>query len=50
VVGGALQQWSQPQWITSTGADFYEHGLQLLLIAGKNAQLMVVTMWKTSVL
>ena len=27
-VGGAFQQWQQQQWITSTGADFYKHGMQ----------------------
>jgi len=25
------------QWVTSTGADFYEHVMQLLFMAGKNA-------------
>ena len=39
--GGAFQQWSQ--WGTSTGT-------QLLLIAGKNAQLMVVTILQNSAL
>ena len=29
VMGGVFQQWQQQ--VTSTGADFYEHGLQALL-------------------
>mgnify|MGYP001855406893 CR=1 FL=1 len=35
-----LQWW---QWVTSTGAGFYVRGVQLLFIAGENAQVMVVT-------
>ena len=31
VVGGALQHWWQQQWATSTGADCYEHGVQVLV-------------------
>jgi len=29
--GGAFQQWQQWQWATSTGADFYTHGMQALV-------------------
>jgi len=29
--GGVWQQWWQWQWVTSTGADFYEHTMQALL-------------------
>ena len=29
-VGGAFQQLQQQQWVTSTGADFYKHGMQAL--------------------
>ena len=28
--GGTFQQWQQ--WVTSTGADFYEHDLQVLVL------------------
>ena len=27
-VGGVFQQWQEWQWVTSTGADFYEGGMQ----------------------
>ena len=37
------------QRVTSAGADFYEYG-ELLFITGENAQLMVVTMLKNSIL
>ena len=30
VVVGTFQQRQQLQWITFTGADFYEHGIQIL--------------------
>jgi len=40
-VGGALQWWQL--WVTSAGADCYECGMQLLFMAGENAQLIVVT-------
>jgi len=50
VVDGVLQHWQQPQWVSCTSADFYECSMQLLLIAGKNAQQMVVTTLKNSVL
>jgi len=33
-VGGALQQWWQCQWVISTDADFYEHGIQALVHPG----------------
>ena len=29
VVGGAFQQWEQ--WVTSTGVNFYEHAMQVLV-------------------
>jgi len=48
-VGGALQQWQQQQWLTSTGADIYECGIQALFIAAENAHLMVLTMLKNNV-
>ena len=31
VVGDAFQQWQQQQWFSSTGADFYKHGMQALV-------------------
>jgi len=43
--GGAFQQ--SQLWVTSTGADCYECGMQLLFMAGESAQLMVVTVLKT---
>ena len=36
-MGGVLQQWQQPQYVTFAGVDFYEHGIQALFIAEKNA-------------
>ena len=27
-VGGVVQQWWHQQWLTSAGADFYDHGMQ----------------------
>ena len=30
-VGGAFQQWWQWEWVTSTGADLYSHGMQALV-------------------
>ena len=30
-VGGVFQWWWQQQWVTSAGADFYEHGIQALV-------------------
>jgi len=37
------------QWVTSMGADFQKHSLQLLFTAGKNAELMVGTRIQNSV-
>ena len=31
VVGGTFQQWQQQQWVTSSGADFYECGMHALV-------------------
>jgi len=28
MMGGGFQQWQQQQWVTSTGADFHDHGTQ----------------------
>ena len=50
VVRGVFQQWRQQQWVTSTGADFYEHGMQLLFITSKSAYLIVASMLKNNVL
>ena len=36
--------------VVSAGMDFDECGMQLLFIAGENAQLMVVTVLKNNVL
>ena len=47
VVSGAFQQWWQQQWSTSTGADLYKRGIQLLFTAGEGAQLVVVTVLKS---
>jgi len=57
------KQWIRAQWgggwcfsavatatvVTFSGADFYEHGMQAHFIAGENAQLMMVTVFKNSV-
>ena len=48
-VDDVFQQRWQWQWVISTGRDIYEHGMYLLFIAGKNAQLMVVTVLKKNV-
>lgn len=54
-----IKQWMWAQWgnkwyvsamVTASGVDVYEHNMQLLFIAGKNAELTVVTMMKNSVL
>jgi len=31
VVGGVFQHWQQRQWVTSAGADFYEHSMKALV-------------------
>jgi len=31
VVGSVFQQWQWLQWVTSAGADVYEHGMQALV-------------------
>jgi len=31
VVGNAFQQLQEQQWVTSAGADFYEHSMQALV-------------------
>ena len=38
------------KWVTSTSEDLYEPSMQLLFTAGENAQLVVVTAFKNSVL
>jgi len=47
-MSGAFQQWQQ--WVTSTDAGFYKKACRLLFVAGENAQLMVLTMLKNSLL
>ena len=42
VVGGVFQWWWQ--CITYTGMNLYEHGIQVLFMADKNAQFMVVAL------
>jgi len=42
-VGGVFQQWQQQSQVTSTGADFDECVMKLLFIAGKNAELTMMT-------
>jgi len=48
-VDDVFQKRWQWQWVISTGRDIYEHGMYLLFIVGKNAQLMVVTVLKKNV-
>ena len=57
-VGGVFQQWRQQQWATSRGAGLFCYFIflktsmacRLWFMAGENAQLMVVTVLKKSIL
>ena len=50
VVGGVFQQWQQWHWVTSAGADFYEHSMQAFIHCWQQGIANRVSTLKSSVL